>query len=174
MTVELDTDAIRKFEQACRLFPEILREEIGKAVGTLAYKIEGKAKELCPRATGNLRGSIHAVVRTWADAFVATNVSYAADVEFGTDAHDIEPRGAKALAFDVQIGKKLTPKGRGKNKRIETTKITGTIFRRRVHHPGTKAQPFLEPAFLYGQSIAPKVFGEALDLALERYQRSLT
>jgi phage gpG-like protein len=57
---------------------------------------------------------------------VGTNVDYAAAVEFGTKAHVIKPRKKSYLSF----------------------KINGVWVRaKQVNHPGTKAQPFMFPAF---------------------------
>ena len=173
VTVEIDLSALTKFEKAANDYPYIVREEMGKAVTELVLKIEAKAKELCPVKTGKLRASIHTVVVDWANKFVATNTSYAADVEFGTKAHDIEPRTDQALVFPVKIGTKFAPKGRGKNFRVEVTPVKADIYRKKVHHPGTAPQPYLEPAFLYGRQIAPKVFEEAMERALKHLQRSL-
>jgi hypothetical protein len=45
-------------------------------------------------------------------------------IEGGTKAHDEKPRRKKVMRFEAQ----------------------GTIFAKRVHHPATRAQPFLKPA----------------------------
>ena len=51
---------------------------------------------------------------------------YGSYVEFGTKPHDIVPGPGRVLVFTMN-GQK--------------------IFARKVHHPGTKAQPYVEPAF---------------------------
>lgn len=58
-------------------------------------------------------------------------------LEEGTRAHDIRPRKAKVLAF--------APNGTG---RLSGAPRKGgpVIFAKKVHHPGTKAYPFLGPA----------------------------
>lgn len=68
------------------------------------------------------RGSNRRANRNNMDAF------YAAWVEKGTRPHIIKARNAKSLAF-IRTG------GGGMN------------FRRKVHHPGAIAKPFLEPAY---------------------------
>jgi hypothetical protein len=66
---------------------------------------------------------------------------YAPYVELGTGPHIIEAKNAKVLA---------NPK-------------TGQIFGRTVHHPGTKANPFLERIMAAAQPDIDGLFGTALD-----------
>ena len=62
-------------------------------------------------------------------------------VEYGSRPHDIKPNEKKALAFE-KGGEKVVVK--------------------RVKHPGNKAQPFLEPAFMVGGRVARKNFDQAV------------
>jgi len=60
-------------------------------------------------------------------------------LEFGTKAHDIVPRRARVLAWPASAAsRRLSGSARSGAKDL--------IFARRVHHPGTKADPFLVPA----------------------------
>lgn len=94
----------------------------------VADQVVSRAKVLAPVDTGRLRGSIKKrrkfTVRGpgWE---VFTNVEYAPYVENGTRPHIIRPRTKKALRF--RVGGQ-------------------TVFATIVHHPGTKAQPFLSRA----------------------------
>lgn len=54
-------------------------------------------------------------------------------IEEGTPAHVIRPKNAKALRFFGPTGQ--------------------PVFAREVHHPGTKADPFLEPAIADGAQV---------------------
>lgn len=88
--------------------------------------------------SGWLRSSINARVinvgtNTWV-AIIGTPVSYAHFVEYGTKPHVIRAVRAHVLA----------------NTR------TGQVFGKEVHHPGTKAQPFLRPAL---DDLAGRRFG---------------
>ena len=66
-------------------------------------------------------------------------------LERGTKEHDIEARRGKALKFVSKAGRKAG-----------MARLSGTarrsagadfiVYRRKVHHPGTDAEPFLEPA----------------------------
>lgn len=94
------------------------------------------AKRKVPRKTGNLQRTIHAGELTKTHARVEVSASYAVYVEKGTRPHIIKPKYAKVLAW-------------GGSRRLSGSLRSGsaaTSFARLVHHPGTKAQPFLMPA----------------------------
>lgn len=88
-----------------------------------------RAKILCPVDTGRLRASIRGQARrTWTlrPMFtVGTNVDYAEMVHDGTRPHVIRPTRKQALKFT--IGGQV-------------------VFAKVVHHPGTRARPFLDRA----------------------------
>lgn len=91
-------------------------------------RVTAAAKRGCPSVTGRLRNSIRYYVKVEGRGpvgYVGSDVNYAAAVEYGTQAHDITPKG-KVLAFDLADG----------------TRIFATI----VHHPGTKGKSFLRNA----------------------------
>jgi hypothetical protein len=67
--------------------------------------------------------------------------SYAPYVEFGTAPHEIRPVNARVLA------------------NAQTGEIYGTL----VHHPGTKANPFMERIVSSAQPDIDTLFGQALD-----------
>jgi len=67
--------------------------------------------------------------------------SYAPFVEFGTAPHDIRPV----------------------NKRVLANAKTGEIYGTLVHHPGTKANPFMERIVAAAQPDIDTLFGTALD-----------
>jgi len=67
--------------------------------------------------------------------------SYAPYVEFGTKAHEIRPVKARVLA----------------------NKETGQFFGTLVHHPGTKANPFMERIVASAQPEIDMLFGQALE-----------
>ena len=88
-----------------------------------------RAKILAPVDTGRLRASIRGRAnRTWTlrpQFTIESNVEYAAFVNDGTRPHIIRPRTARVLRFEVG--------GR-------------VVYARVVHHPGTRARPFLDRA----------------------------
>lgn len=66
--------------------------------------------------------------------------------EYGATAHEIAGRGMLSLAWEA---------------------AGQWIFRRRVHHPGMPARPFLRPAFDENQERAVEATREALDQAIQ-------
>lgn len=102
-----------------------------------------EAKRLVPRKTGNLARTIRPGTISRDAALVraggTSQVGYAAYVELGTRAHDIVPTRAKVLAWGGE--RRLSGRLRSGAK--------ATHFARRVHHPGTKAKPYLIPGAKY-------------------------
>lgn len=82
-----------------------------------------------PVKTGTLRRSLG--VRVSSDRVIIgpdiNQAPYAGHVEFGTQAHEIRPKKPGGVLVFTIGGKK--------------------IVTRLVHHPGTKAQPYAQPAF---------------------------
>lgn len=77
--------------------------------------------------TGALHRSINTVYgKQGTQAIIHSTANHASFVENGTRAHTIKPKNAKVLAFNS--GNKM-------------------VFTKNVKHPGTKAKPFMEPAF---------------------------
>lgn len=92
--------------------------------------VVNRAKILAPVDTGRLRASIGPpqYSRTWTlrpQVTVSANVDYAQMVHDGTRPHIIRPRNAQVLRFLV-------------NGRVQYARV--------VHHPGTRARPFLDRA----------------------------
>lgn len=103
---------------------------------TLQIDTVREAKLLVPRKTGHLGRSIVPGVLTPTHAQVEARTPYAVFVERGTRPHDIRPRKAKVLAW-------------GGVRRLSGALARGssaTHFAKLVHHPGTRAKPYLEPA----------------------------
>ncbi|WAB09200.1 hypothetical protein SEA_LITTLEMUNCHKIN_24 [Gordonia phage LittleMunchkin] len=96
-------------------------------VRDLTRKIANQARQRVPVRTGNLGRSIQEDPVSMngpfrAEGGVTAHAHYAAAVELGSRPHLIRARNAQALRFNVG--------GR-------------TVFATEVHHPGTRARPFL-------------------------------
>lgn len=99
-----------------------------------------------PVDTGELRESLGVRVEP-KRVLVGPSAKHAPYVEFGTSPHVIKPRNKKALAF----------KSGGR-----------TIVVKQVNHPGTKAQPFVRPAYdAWKESLGPKVAEANVDVFRE-------
>ena len=109
-----------------------------KLLRTIARSAVREQKLLVPRKTSNLGRSIHigAVTPTRAETIASAN--YALYVERGTRPHEIRAKNRKALRFATNP----------KDRRLSGSPRKGAksvIFRKRVSHPGTRAQPFMVP-----------------------------
>jgi hypothetical protein len=110
-----------------------------QALGRIGLQVVARAKELVPRQTGNLGRTIRLGQVTETNVQVIAGgqagVGYAQFVELGTRPHIIRPRNKKMLAW-------------GKNRRLSGSARSGSemIFAHEVHHPGTRAQPYIMPA----------------------------
>jgi HK97 gp10 family phage protein len=94
-----------------------------------ANQILAEMEVLVPVKTGKLRGSLG--IRVEADKVIigpdANVAPYGGYVEFGTQPHVIRPKKPDGVLVFTIGGKK--------------------VFTTKVNHPGTKAQPFVRPAF---------------------------
>jgi len=173
--LDIDFGKIEKVIAAFKKAPQIFEEELKKAMAEVVFGIEGDAKGFCPvgpnipgvRTGGLLKSSIHGEVVSAFEGVVGTNTEYAPYVEFGTRPHEIRPKGKKALSYGVyQIRTKWLRSARTlKNSKTEQT---GKVVVRSVKHPGTRPQPFLEPAFRNGEKEAEKIFNMAFERAIAR------
>ena len=137
------------FAEGLRDVADNVDRALDSGVKTTAFDIEATAKRLVAVDTSTLRRSIAArrvELAAWA---VGASAEYAADVEFGTDPHVITPDAADALAFQGRDGE--------------------LIFRQRVEHPGTPAQPYLGPAFREHESDLVENISAELEQLFARY-----
>lgn len=108
-----------------------------KCVNELTVKtgtaIQETAVNNAPRKTGVYQRSIDYD----GDKTITANANYSADIEYGTNAHEIKPVNAKALHF----------KQNGKD-----------VFYKKVNHPGTKPNPVMRMAARTVQKQIPQIF----------------
>lgn len=108
-----------------------------KCVNELTVKtgtaIQETAVNNAPRKTGVYQRSIDYD----GDKTITANANYSADIEYGTNAHEIKPVNAQALHF----------KQNGKD-----------VFYKKVNHPGTKPNPVMRMAARTVQKQIPQIF----------------
>lgn len=110
-------------------------KKIAENLALSGLVVERKAKQLVPKKTSHLARSITSEVEG-NKVTIGTNVEYAPMVEMGTRPHLITPKTKQALFW---------PGGPGP--------------RKVVHHPGTRAQPYLRPALVSSLGKIKKIFG---------------
>ena len=126
--IKINTDEIDKFAVELTELSEKSRDNVQKAVKKSAFNIEANAKNnlkanrsvVTRHLTKNVTtqmGDLEATIHT-------SNVKYAIIVEKGSKAHVIRPKNKKALYWE------------GAKRPVKL-----------VNHPGSKAKPFLIPAF---------------------------
>ena len=126
--IKIDTNEIDKFAVELVELSEKSRDNVQKAIKKSAFNIEAKAKNnlkanrsvVTRHLTRNVAtqmGDLEATIHT-------SNVKYAVIVEKGSKAHVIRPKNKKALYWE------------GAKRPVKL-----------VNHPGSKAKPYLEPAF---------------------------
>lgn len=107
----------------------VYRGESRRVLMQRGPQVVNRAKVLAPVDTGRLRAAIKGrLVRNWtlrSEYQITVNVDYAEAVHDGTRPHVIRPRNAQALRFN--IGGRI-------------------VYAKVVHHPGTRARPFLDRA----------------------------
>jgi len=147
--IKFEIKNIKEIKATFKQAPVKMTRELNKAIKRIITKIEGTAKREAPvnkqSGGGNLRQSISSKMAGIAKGVVDVSAKYAIYVHEGTRPHIIRIRNKKVLA----------------NTR------TGRFFGKVVHHPGTKANPFLQRAVDKNKSFIDKEFGNAVEKALK-------
>jgi HK97 gp10 family phage protein len=147
--MRVEFKGFERLREALRRAPETTVKEIGIAVRKSGVIVTNAAIKESPvnkqTGGGQLRQNIRMILKTNTRAEVISNALYSHFVEGGTSPHTIIPRNKKALA----------------NKR------TGQFFGKIVHHPGTRANPFMRRALTQSQSAIDGFFREALQKVWE-------
>lgn len=128
-TLDIDADAfLVSFDRAMTG----LDARVSAAVKETMGDVHSDAATLCPVDTGRLRSSIYDTTRRTARQVVGEvgtrGVPYAVIVEFGSQPHEIVAHGSGMLRFTGRDGQ--------------------VVFRKRVHHPGTRPYAFFRGAWL--------------------------
>ena len=116
-------------------FPKLLDEEMKDT----AEKTEKEAKRRAPvgkgSRSGELKKGIEMKKRGKMKYDVTSNAPYSMAVEHGTRPHTIRVKTAKVLAGDGASSSKFPVSSDGYS-----------VFGKEVNHPGSKSQPFMQPA----------------------------
>ena len=126
--IKVDTSEIDKFVIDLKGMSKELRSDVQKVLKNSGFNIEARAKRNLSSngsvKTGHLRHGIATNVGNLEVTVHTSNIKYARMVEEGTRPHTIRAKGKKALYW------------KGARHPIKS-----------VRHPGSKAKPYLIPAF---------------------------
>ena len=126
--IKIDTSDLNRFSVEVASLSGKSKDKIKEVLKNSAFNIESKAKKNINSnksvKTGHLIRSISTDVKGLEATIHTSNLKYAPMVEFGTKAHIIRPKNKKALYW------------KGATRPIK-----------QVNHPGSKAKPYLIPAF---------------------------
>lgn len=111
--------------ESARRSDQTTQEVLIEASGFILAEMEARV----PVRSGNLRASLGVRVHTHSVQIGPDEAKapYAKYVEFGTAPHEIKPKEKSGVLVFKMGGQ--------------------TVFAKSVKHPGTKAQPFVQPAF---------------------------
>ena len=133
-----------------------LSDALRKATGTSVLLVEAEAKERVPQVTRALFRSIGGTVTARGAGFRGVvkaggeGVAYARAVEFGTKPHVIRPKRGRVLRWRSGRGFRYATK---------------------VNHPGTRAQPYMEPTLRAKRPQIQRLFSDAANDVLRRVAR---
>ena len=122
--IKIDSTDLNKFSVILRELPDEIKNDVRKVVKNSAFNIERNAKSSVNVKTGHLRRSISTKMGDMEATIHTSNLKYAPMVEFGTRPHIIRAKNKKALYW------------KGASHPVK-----------QVNHPGSKAKPYLIPAF---------------------------
>lgn len=128
MNVSVEIQGLDKLQAALKRAPNLVITEVGKAVQKSALTVQSNAMKEAPvnkqSGGGNLRQNIRMQMMTKTKAKIMSKAPYSIFVHEGTRPHII----------------------RVKNKRVLADRRNGIFFGKEVHHPGTRANPFMKRA----------------------------
>ena len=122
--IRIDTNELDKFAVEITKLDDKTKDNVQKVLNNTGFKIEAKAKGNVPVDTGHLRRGITTKIGDMEVIVHTSNIKYARGVEFGTRPHIIKAKNKKALYW------------KGASHPVKS-----------VRHPGSKAKPYLMPAF---------------------------
>ena len=126
--IKINTNEIDKFAVELIELSEKSRDNVQKAIKKSAFNIEAKAKKNLKAnksvVTRNLTRNVATQMGDLEATIHTSNVKYAVIVEKGSKPHIIRPKNRKALYWE------------GAKRPVKL-----------VNHPGSRAKPFLIPAF---------------------------
>jgi len=150
--IQLTLDT-REFDRDLAKFAKKNHNDFKKAVSTATMRMHFLAVNRAAKKTGNMARMIRMlIIGKGFTGDVISQANYSNDVENGTKPHTITVKNKKVLAGPAR----KAPSG--------WTNISGdyAIYGKSVKHPGTKAQPFMMPAFMAAKRKLYRLIEQAL------------
>lgn len=142
--INITIENMGKIKETFKKYPVQMAQSLRTGVYKTVFLLQKAAQEEAPvnkqTGGGNLRQSIEGRMTGSVSGVVHAKAKYAFFVHEGTRPHLIRPVKKKALA----------------NTR------TGEFFGKLVHHPGTKANPFMERAVRKSEGQIQRLFTDAV------------
>ena len=135
----VEIKGMKKLKAAFRRSPMIASKEIQRAIATSVMLVNRNAKLETPVRTGTLRRGIKSKISPFKGTIEST-VAYGVYVHEGTGPHIIRPVNKKALFW------------KGAKHPVKV-----------VHHPGTKANPFMKRATEKSRGGVQRIFQKAIN-----------
>jgi HK97 gp10 family phage protein len=138
-----------EIKEAFKQAPIKIIKNLNFAIGRIILQVESDAKKEAPvgpthtgeQTASNMVGTIHSKMTGPLMGMVYVESPYAIFVHEGTRPHII----------------------RAVNKKVLANKRTGQIFGKIVHHPGSRANPFLQRAVDKNESFIDQRFAEVVE-----------
>lgn len=129
MRITCKTKGVQEVIANLKKYDEDTQQRVGEVVNTSLKNIAKGARSRLPQSkTGNLRKGLKKKYSKKATGgTVTSNAPHSHLIEFGTKPHKIAVKGKKVLS-------------------------DGSILGKEVMHPGSKARPFLQPAYYQERS----------------------
>ena len=169
---EIKIDNLPQLTKAMTNYPNIAGPVLRRALlGTkFIFEQNTKRNDPVPFKSGNLVNSFNFFPSFAKDAVAwGPTANYASAVEFGTKPHVILPVKARMLSWLSGSGARYVTSSSGR--RYHKAGKTSRIFARKVNHPGTKAQPFMNKIAKKSEPDVLKLFGSAGDIIMRDIAR---
>lgn len=162
LTIEIDFDDILRQAEALGMAPDIIAEEMARAMKESLDTVEQAVVVDTPVNLGLLRGSIgHAIFGSPPDFYgeVSTPILYAAPVEFGRRPGKWPPIGA----IRAWVVRKQIATG-------DEADQVAFLIARAIGRRGTKGAHMFQKGFEASAPMIPYIWGLALDRMVERME----
>jgi len=141
VNIEITTVEMQRFNRQVDKYSKETQTKIKKEIERTTINVERKAKMNVKKndfmgSRSAVAGQISRSVKDFTGTVRSTHKA-AVFIEEGTRPHVIKPVRARFLAFNVGTAGSL------KTGRITSGK---EVFTKEVHHPGTRPEPYMEPA----------------------------